>query len=90
MDNNMLENSIRPYVVGRKNWLFNKSVEGAHATAIFYTLVETAKSHNLNSEHYLNYIFEKLPLSDTVEKHESLLPWNLTPEQIIPDYFINT
>ena len=90
IDNNMLENSIRPYVVGRKNWLFNKSVEGAHATAIFYTLVETAKAHNLNPEHYFNYIFEKLPLADTVEKHEALLPWNLTPEQIIPNYFINT
>jgi transposase len=84
IDNNLVENAIRPYVIGRKAWLFFKSQRGAEAGAIFYSLVETAKAYDLNPEHYFNHIFTELPTADTLEKLETLLPWNLTPEQIKP------
>jgi len=86
IDNNLVENTIRPFVVGRKNWLFSDTVNGANAAAVFYTLVETAKAHELHPEHYLNHIFSHLPTADTVEKLVALLPWNVTPEQILPDH----
>ena len=60
------------------------TVNGANAAAVFYTMVETAKGHNLHPEHYLNYVFTHLPTADTLEKQEALLPWNVTPEQITP------
>ena len=86
IDNNLVENSIRPFVIGRKNFLFADSVNGANAVAVFYTMVETAKAHELNPEHYLNYIFTHLPAAETVEQIEALLPWSVTPEQILPEH----
>lgn len=47
MDNNLAENAVRPFVVGRKNWLFNDQLDGASASATFYTLIETAKANGL-------------------------------------------
>ena len=82
IDNNMAENSIRPFVVGRKNWLFSGTPEGAEASALLYSLIETAKANKLEPYAYLRYIFEKLPLADSLEKYEALLPWNLNPELI--------
>ncbi len=81
-DNNMAENSIRPFVVGRKNWLFSGTPEGAEASALLYSLIETAKMNSLEPYAYLRYIFEKLPLASTLEDYETLLPWNITPKQI--------
>ena len=86
IDNNLVENSIRPFVIGRKNWLFANSVNGANTAALFYTMMETAKAQNLHPEHYLNYLFTHIPHADTLEKLEPLLPWNVTPEQIKPAY----
>ncbi len=57
--NNLSENAIRPFTLGRKNWLFSDSVEGAQASAITYTMVEMAKAHNLNIYGYLSYILEQ-------------------------------
>jgi transposase len=59
-DNNLAENAIRPFVVGRKNWLFAGSLEGAHASSLFYSLVETAKINNLNPEKYLYFLLENI------------------------------
>ena len=59
-DNNLAENAIRPFVVGRKNWLFSGSPEGAQASALFYSLIETAKINNLNPEQYLRFLLEKI------------------------------
>lgn len=81
-DNNMAENCIRPFVVGRKNWLFSGTPEGAEASALLFSLIETAKANKLEPYTYLRYIFERLPLADTLEELEALLPWNLTPELI--------
>ena len=73
-DNNAAENAIRPFVVGRKNWLFAGHPNGAEAGATFYSLVETAKANGLEPYNYLRYIFEKLPLSQTDQDFKNLLP----------------
>jgi transposase len=81
-DNNAAENSIRPFVIGRKNWLFSGTPEGASASALLYSLIETAKANGLEPFAYLRYIFDKLPTTTTLEDYEALLPWNLTSEQM--------
>jgi len=73
-DNNDAENAIRPFVIGRKNWLFAGHPNGAEAAAAFYSLVETAKANGLEPYSYLQHIFEKLPLAQTVQNYEDLLP----------------
>jgi len=76
IDNNFAENAIRPFVIGRKNWLFAGTPEGARASASLYSLIETAKANGLEPYSYLKYIFEKLPHAKTLEEYEALLPWN--------------
>jgi transposase len=83
IDNNMAENSIRPFVLGCKNWLFSGTPEGAQASALLYSLIETAKANKLEPYAYLRYIFEKLPVAVTLEDYEALLPWNITPKQLV-------
>lgn len=75
MDNNFIENSIRPFAVGRKNWLFSDSVEGADASAIIYSLIETAKANNKEPYHYLKSIIDRLPTAQSIEDFEKLLPF---------------
>jgi Transposase and inactivated derivatives len=74
IDNNDVENVIRPFALGRKNWLFSSTVEGAEASANIYSLIETAKANYLDPYDYLKYVFEKLPLAQTLEDFEALLP----------------
>lgn len=76
MDNNLAENAIRPFVVGRKAWLFSNSVDGAKASANLYSLVETAKACGLEPCQYLKTVFTCLPQAQTVEAIEQLLPWH--------------
>ncbi len=78
-DNNVAENAIRPFVVGRKNWLFAGAPKGAEASATFFTLIEAAKANGHEPYAYLRHIFEKLPLAETDEHYKALLPWNLDP-----------
>lgn len=73
-DNNLAENAIRPFVVGRKNWLFSGSPSGAHASAFIYSLIETAKANGLKPYAYLRYLFEQLPLAQTEDDYRRLLP----------------
>lgn len=61
-DTNPVEDAIRPFVVGRKNWLFSGSPRGAHTSATLYSLIETAKANGLEPYRYLRYLFTKLPL----------------------------
>ena len=79
MDNNLAENAIRPFVVGRKAWLFSNSVDGAKASANLYSLVETAKACGLEPYRYLKQVFTHLPIAETVTDIEQLLPWNQNP-----------
>lgn len=73
-DNNLAENAIRPFVVGRKNWLFSGSADGAKASASLYSLIETAKANGLEPYHYLRHVFERLPLAKTEADLRALLP----------------
>ncbi len=77
IDNNKAENAIRPFVIGRKNWLFSGSPRGAKASALLYSLIETAKASALEPWAYLNHLFEQLPSAKTPEAIEALLPHNL-------------
>ena len=77
LDNNAAENAIRPFAVGRKNWLFAGSPAGARASANLYSLVETAKAGGLEPYRYLRYIFEKLPYATTLEDYRKLTPMHL-------------
>lgn len=77
IDNNPSENAIRPFVVGRKNWLFSATVPGAKASANLYSVIETAKANGLELYRYLKKIFTELPQATTVEAIEQLLPWNV-------------
>jgi len=74
IDNNGAENAIRPFVVGRKNWLFSHSVKGVKASANLYSLIETVKANGLEPYAYLRRMFTELPQADSVEAIEALLP----------------
>lgn len=76
IDNNAAERAIRPYAIGRKNWMFSKSQSGATASANLYSLIETAKANGLNEYEWLKHIFKQLPNAENVGDIEALLPWN--------------
>ncbi len=86
-DNNVAEQAIRPFALGRKNWLFANTPLGAHASAAMFSLVETAKANNLDPSHFLHRLFAELPNADTEERLEKLLPWNMSG---IPPYKLET
>jgi len=76
LDNNLCENAIRPFALGRRNWLFAFTPKGATASAIIFSLIESAKLNGLNSYEYIFDLIEKLPLATKVEDFEKLLPYN--------------
>jgi hypothetical protein len=78
ISNNTAERAIKPFVIGRKNFLFSKSPKGATSSAITYSIIETAKASGLNPFYYLNYLFEKLPNIDleSMDELDKLLPWS--------------
>lgn len=78
IDNNAAERVIKPFVIGRKNWLFCKNQKGAHASATIYSIIETAKANNLIAESYLVYLFDKMTGIDDFCKlnFEPLMPWS--------------
>lgn len=79
LDNNRAERSIKPFVIGRKNWLFCNTPRGARASAITYSIIETAKENGLNPYDYLTRLFESLPNMEcrSDENLDRLLPWNI-------------
>jgi transposase len=81
-DNNLAENAIRPFVVGRKNWLFSGHPNGAAASAAIYSLIETAKANNLKPYEYIRFLFDKLPFAQTEEDYKKLLPMYVDPAVI--------
>jgi hypothetical protein len=78
ISNNRSERSIKPFVIGRKNWLFANTPRGAQASATIYSIVETAKENGLNPFRYLTYLFETLPNMDITEPTvlDQVLPWS--------------
>lgn len=85
ISNNLSENSIRPFTIGRKNWLFSGSPKGAYASAGVYTLIETAKASGLNPTKYIEFILGDIPGSAFIEYPEFLehyMPWNPIVQQL--------
>jgi transposase len=77
VDNNRCENALRPFVLGRKAWLFSDTPAGAKASARLYGLVETAKANGYEPYAYLRRVFTDLPKATTLAEIEALLPWNV-------------
>ena len=77
IDNNPCENAIRPFVVGRRNWLFADTVPGANASANLYSLLQTCIANEIDGYTYLKALLVELPKAKTVEDYEALLPWRL-------------
>ena len=82
MTNNAAENAIRPFAVGRKNWLFSDTQAGARSSANLYSLIQTAKANGLEPYVYLRHAFDGLPNATTVADFEALLPWNIDRAQM--------
>ena len=82
IDNNATERTIRPFVIGRNNWLFSDTVEGARASANLYSLIETVKAHGVEPYRYLRHVFKELPRAQSLEEIEQLLPLHVDKEQI--------
>ena len=84
MDNNPAEQAIRPFTIGRKNFVLIESDHGAKASAMIYSLVETAKANNLNTYKYLEMLLTVIPnhMNDTnLDFIEALLPWSSVVQQ---------
>ena len=75
LSNNRAERSIKPFIIGRKNWLFSSTVRGAKASSVIYSIIETAKENRLKPFEYLKYIFKTMP-NIRYGNYESLLPWS--------------
>lgn len=84
VDNNIAENAIRPFAIGRKGWLFSGSPAGAEASATMYSLIETAKANGLEPWRYLNHLFEHFPKAKSQEEIHALLPFSLKTEDLNP------
>jgi transposase len=82
ISNILAENAIRPFVIGRKAWLFSDTPAGARANAIYYSLIESAKTNELEPYAYMHKVLTALPYADTVEKLEALLPWNIKKNEL--------
>jgi transposase len=77
IDNNAQENAIRPFCVGRRNWLFADTVAGANASANLYSLLQTCRVNGIDGYDYLRALFAALPTATTVEDYGALLPWRI-------------
>ena len=75
ISNNRIENSVRPFAVGRRNWLFCNTVNGANASAVVYSMIESAKANMLKPFEYLEFLFESVP-NATTSALDSFLPWS--------------
>jgi transposase len=82
ISNILAENAIRPFVIGRKAWLFSDTPAGARASATHYSLIETAKANGLEPYAYLKQVLTALPYAESVKDIESLLPWNVKKSEM--------
>jgi transposase len=76
-NNNRSERAIKPFAVGRKNWLFASSVAGAEAGAIIFNLIETCKHHGIEAYDWFRYVLQQIPLCKSNDEIEALLPFNI-------------
>jgi len=82
-DNNACERAIRPFVIGRKNWMLAGSPAGAEASATWYSLIETAKLNGIEPYLYLYFVLSRLPDSNNAADYRFLLPWNIPKESLL-------
>ena len=82
-DNNACERTIRPFVIGRKNWLLSGSPAGAEASAAWYSLVETAKLNGIEPYLYLRHLLSRLPDSTQLNDYAIFLPWNVPKDSLL-------
>ena len=82
IDNNLIENDIRPFALGKKNWLFAGNPRGAKAGAVFYSLIKTAQANGIEPYAYLRYILERIRGCKVESDYEMLLPWNISVDQL--------
>ena len=82
IDNNAIERAIRPFVIGRNNWIFSDTVKGVKASANLYSLIETAKLNGLEPYRYLRHVFTELPKATSIDEIEALLPWAVNKDII--------
>ena len=75
IDNNRAERAIKPFVIGRKNWLFSNTANGAKASATLYSMIQTAKANGLVPYDYLNYLLSEIPTLQPEQSIDHLLPW---------------
>ncbi|MCC8461552.1 MAG: transposase domain-containing protein, partial [Candidatus Megaira endosymbiont of Carteria cerasiformis] len=83
-DKNHSGRGIKPFVVGRKNWLFNNTEKGAKASSIIFSIIETCKANELNSHNYLRYLFANIHKAQTKQDLRSILPYNIDPGFLNP------
>lgn len=83
ISNNRSERAIKPFVIGRKGWLFSYSVAGANAGAVIYSVIETCKYHQIEPYEYLRYVLQALPSCQTLEDYKALLPYNIDKKLLI-------
>ena len=77
IDNNRAERAVKPFVIGRKNWLFSNTASGAKASAILYSIIETAKANGLNPVRYVEHLLTEIPKRDAGDSLMDLMPWTV-------------
>ena len=82
IDNNRTERSIKPFVIGRKIWLFHGNETGAKAGAVLYSLIETCKQHQVDAFAWLKYALTNIQYTETIEQLEGLLLFNVNPSEL--------
>ena len=78
IDNNGTEQEIKPFVIARKNFLFSASVDGAYALCMHFSIIRTAKLHGIEPYRYYVKLLKNMPLCQSIDDYEKLLPWNIT------------
>ena len=86
IDNNRSERAIKPFVIGRKNWLFSDSVRGAESGTVIYSLIETCKAHDIEPYAYLKYVLGEIVHCETDEARLKLLPFNCDKTQLSKEW----
>lgn len=82
ISNNRSERSIKPFVIGRKNWLFANSVSGVEAACVIFSLIETCKIHKIQAYDYLHYVLTHIPKANILEDFEALMPQSCKDELV--------
>ena len=77
IDNNRCENAITPLVIGRKAWLFSDTTNGAKASAMIYSIVETARANGLEPYTWRRHVFAEVAAAKTADDYEALMPWDV-------------